>query len=126
MPVPISNDTKLTLAGYAPTRNGHYISITNTGTIFQYACWNWTLSGGQLTVNDPKSAPSIVDDLIQFDWENKERIFANGVNAVPPGKYPECDADLKIMRDQLKEARTVRANPNTQFTDAYLGTWFNK
>ena len=117
MPV-LSNETKLILAGYVPSRNGHDIPTTNAGTIFQYACWNWTLSGGRLTVGDSKSAPSIVDDLIVFDWQNPHGIYAIGVNAAPHGNYPGCAADLLIMQNQLAGARTVRAGLHTPFTGA--------
>lgn len=117
MPI-LSNDTKLILAGYVPTRNGHDIFCTNTGTIFQYACWNWTLSGGKLTVNDPKSAPSIVDNLMVFNWQDPQNIFATGVN-VGPGSYSASAADLLIMQNQLANARrTPRANPQAPFTVA--------
>lgn len=117
MPV-LSNDTKLTLAGYFPTRNGYDIPSTNHGTIFQYACWNWTLSAGRLTVNNWNSAPSIVDDLIIFNWQDGQNIWATGVNPLP-NQYPAgCNADLLIMQNQLANARTPRAAPNTPFTAA--------
>jgi hypothetical protein len=109
MPV-LSNDTLLVLAGYAPSRNGHDIASTNQGTVYQYACWNWTLSGGQLAVSDWKSAPSIVDDLIVYDWQNPQGIFADDVNAGPAGAYPaSCAPDLLILQNQLAGAKTRRA-----------------
>ncbi|WP_444931131.1 hypothetical protein ACJJIF_04920 [Microbulbifer sp. SSSA002] len=117
MPI-LSDDVLLTLAGYTPTRDGYDIAATNTGTIYEYACWNWTLSGGVLAVNDPKSAPSIVDDLIVFDWQNNQGIYARGVNGAPAGNYPGSDPDLTIMRDGLGAAQTVRGGPNVPFTPA--------
>lgn len=117
MPV-LSNDTLLTLAGYIPSRNGHNIPSTASGPVYEYACWNWTLSGGRLTAQDPTSAPSIVDDLIVFDWQNQQGIYANALNGAPNGNYAGCAADLLIMQNQLANAQTPRAGHNVPFTAA--------
>lgn len=112
----LSNDTLLTLAGYAPSRDGEDIPGTDHGRIYEYACWNWTLSGGRLRVTDATSAPTIVDDLLVFNWQDVNEIFGAGVNPAPHGNYPGCAPDIQIMRNQIAHARTPRANRTTPFT----------
>lgn len=115
MPV-LSDATKLTLAGYVPQRNGYDIPGTDSGAVYEYACWNWTLSGGRLTVRDWRSAPSIVDDLIFLNLQDPHGIFAAGVNPAPAGQYHGSQADLLLMANTLAAARTARAGPHTRFT----------
>ncbi|HEX8245496.1 MAG TPA: hypothetical protein VF541_18435, partial [Longimicrobium sp.] len=45
----LTADQKLKLAGYVPQRDGHDVPQTSSGLVYDYACWNWTLSGGRLT-----------------------------------------------------------------------------
>lgn len=114
----LSQNTLLTLAAYAPSRDGVDIPSTSSGRVYEFACWNWTLSGGRWAASDPLSAPSMVDELIQFDFMDANGIFAVGVNHPPPvpGRYPGCNTDLNFMATNLGAARTVRALGTTPFT----------
>jgi len=124
MPV-LSADTLLTLAGYPQSRNGEDMGHTMSGLVWEYACWNWTLSGGRLHASSPTSAPSIVDDLIQMDWQDVRHIWGSTMNPAPVGNYAGSGGDLATMAGTFPAARTVRPHipprsliPHPPFTGA--------
>ncbi|HEX8242831.1 MAG TPA: hypothetical protein VF541_05035, partial [Longimicrobium sp.] len=57
-------------------------------------------------------------DLITYDWQDAQGIWANGVNGAPQGNYPNCANDLQTLQNGLNNARTFRAGPRVPFTAA--------
>jgi hypothetical protein len=99
-------------------RGGYVTPGTTNGMVWDYACWNWALTGGVLHVNDPGSAMTIWEDIIQIDIQHNPPIMT-GINNVQ-NKYPGSGADFLTLNNQWQAAKQNRLASQNAFKDAML------
>lgn len=89
---------------YTRVRDGYAVPNTNRGALFDCACWNWALTGGTVNANSNRNPQHIYDDIVQYDYDDANAIYAVGINDVD-GNYEGCDAEFTALRDNLNNAR---------------------
>jgi hypothetical protein len=66
--VPYLDPTTLRkLSSYPKTRDGREVPNTISGSVYDYACWNWALSGATLTDGSRTSNSSIINNTLTFN-----------------------------------------------------------
>ena len=88
----------------ASQRNGFEVPGTDRGRVYEYACWNWALTGGTLTVAAPGSAVTIWEDIITMNILAEPPAPPNAINAVD-AHYPGSAAAFMTLRNQWTHAR---------------------
>ena len=99
--MPILDEGQLRrLVSYERTRNGKQVPNTIRGDIFEYACWNWVLSGSTLRASDLTSNSSIIANVLVMDQMG----FPTGIQPAAARLYPGNDAELIQMAAVLPDA----------------------
>jgi len=99
MPV-LPNATLKKLASYRRTRDGEQVPNTITGDVYEYACWNWVLSGATLKNTDLTSTKSIIENIMQLDNFGFPTAIKPGASQV----YQGNDAEFVMMGQKLRDA----------------------
>jgi hypothetical protein len=96
------------LASHPRSRDGVAVPNTGTGLIYDYACWNWVLSGGTLIAAASTSNDSIIGNVLVMDYSDQNDIFATGIRDTAATTYHDRESrvDLLTMRNSLTAART--------------------
>ncbi|MGY3451895.1 hypothetical protein [Bradyrhizobium sp. USDA 4353] len=98
----LSNAALRKLLSYMRTRDGTQVPNTITGNVYDYACWNWVLSGGTLTASDFKSSISIINNVLNMT------VGGYPISVKPDAKdqYPGNDADFALLPGLLEDAQS--------------------
>ncbi|MGJ5048983.1 hypothetical protein ACQR18_29270 [Bradyrhizobium oligotrophicum] len=99
--VHLSNEALRRLFSYRRTRDGTQVPNTITGNIYDYACWNWVLSGGTLTASDFKSSSSIINNVLEMTGSG----YPISVKPDAKNQYPGNDADFALLPGLLQAAQ---------------------
>lgn len=109
------NDAK----ALAARRNGFEVPGTDHGRVYDYACWNWALTGGLLSAADPGSAVTIWEHIITMDIVAEPPAPPNAINAVD-GHYPGSVAEFMTLRNNWANARLGNAGAQDAIKDALM------
>jgi hypothetical protein len=102
----LDHNTLRKLVSYERTRDGQQVPNTITGNIFEYACWNWVLSGATLGANDLTSNSTIIANVLVMDNMG----FPTGIQQTAARVYPGNDAELARMAEVLPAATAAGAD----------------
>ncbi|NPU10097.1 hypothetical protein HL666_04945 [Bradyrhizobium sp. 83002] len=112
------------LFSYERSRNGQQVPNTINGPLYQYACWNWVLSGGTLTADDFKSNSSIIANVLNTDAMG----YPLGIKQDAAQQYPQEGnaVDLQrmaaLLRDATMEGPELEQDcaPQTEFLECLV------
>lgn len=104
----LSDPVQRRLSSYTQTREGHQVPNTITGNIYDYACWNWVLSGGTLRDSDLTSISSIITNV----FNTNSMGFPVGIKNTAAQVYPGNDAEFVRMGELLPTATDGGPNFN--------------
>ncbi|MGJ5132055.1 hypothetical protein [Bradyrhizobium oligotrophicum] len=98
----LPNSVLRKLFSYEQSRNGKQIPNTINGSLYEYACWNWVLSGGTLTTDDFKSNSSIIANVLNTDVMG----YPLSIKQDAAQQYPQTGNadDLQRMSELLRGA----------------------
>jgi hypothetical protein len=119
----LTENTLRKLASYQRTRGGVQVPNTINGNLYDYACWNWVLSGATLKDSDPTSNNSIIHNVLIM---NDLGGIPTGIKPTAAQLYPSSAADLITMADILQQAtdagpKFIEGNgPQTQFLECLV------
>jgi hypothetical protein len=99
--VHLSNQTLRKLFSYRRTRDGAQVPNTITGSVYDYACWNWVLSGGTLTVHDFKSVNNIISNVMNMTAGG----YPISIKPDAKDQYPGNDVDFALLPGLLQSAQ---------------------